>query len=233
MVRNIQTELTNWAKILASKKLCADTSPILNEVGRIRNTNQYHIQKLKIGPFVPPRNTIPSKVSSLYVLIDVRFKISDTNEKDIDNTIEEYLFNVTFIGEGENEQKYYSSFHLDYDKSEQAEVVHPWFHFTYGGHSLKEQDTGNILLLSAPRLPFLPMDFFLGIDFILSNFLNKEVYYGTSEDTTYKKALRNSQDSIWRQYILSLAHHWCKFSGCQYNMKNDNLSKFFIPTLIQ
>ena len=78
-----------------------------------------------------------------------------------------------FIGEGYDEKNYYSSFHLDYDASDNADVIHPWFHFTYGGHNLKEEETGNVLLLTSPRLPYMPMDFFLGIDFILSNFLEK------------------------------------------------------------
>ncbi len=232
MIRNIQTELRNWANILSSSRLCSDVSPITNVIGRIRNNNLYHIQKLKIGPFDPPRNTIPSKINRIYVLIDVKFKLLDANETDIDNNIEEYLFNVVFIGQSDNEQEYYSSFHLDYDKSNEAKVIHPWFHFTFGGHSLKQQETGNVLLLSAPRLPFLPMDFFLGIDFIISNFLKKEDYYKILENSLYKKALENSQNSIWKQYILSIAHHWCKFSSCNYNMKDINLCKYFIPTLI-
>lgn len=232
MIRNIQTELTNWANILVSSKLCSDVSPITNEIGRVRRNNLYHIQKLKIGPFNPPRNTIPNKIDSLYVLLDIKFKLLNLTATDIDNNIEEYLFNVTFIGEGGDKQKYYSSFHIDYDKSDKAEVIHPWFHFTYGGHSLKEYNTGNVLFLSASRLPFLPMDFFLGIDFIISNFLNKADYYKISGNSLYKKALENSQNSVWKQYILSIAHHWCKFSGCEYNMKNENLCKHFIPTLI-
>ena len=207
MIRNIQTELTNWANILVSSKLCSDVSPITNEIGRIRRNNLYHIQKLKIGPFNPPRNTIPNKIDSLYVLLDIKFKLLNLTATDIDNNIEEYLFNVTFIGEGGDKQKYYSSFHIDYDKSDEAEVIHPWFHFTYGGHSLKEYNTGNVLFLSAPRLPFLPMDFFLGIDFIISNFLNKADYYKISGNSLYKKALENSQNSVWKQYILSIAHH--------------------------
>lgn len=76
------------------------------------------------------------------------------------------------------------------------------------------------------------MDFFLGIDFIISNFLNKEDYYKISGNSLYKNALKNSQNSVWKQYILSIAHHWCKFSGCEYNIKNENLCKHFIPTLI-
>ena len=232
MTRNIQTELTNWARILSSSNLCSDVSPITGEIGGVRRNNMYHIQKLKIGPFNPPRNTIPNDVNTIYVLLDIKFKPLDLAITDIDNNIEEYLFNVTFIGEGNGEQKYYSSFHLDYDKSDEAKVIHPWFHFTYGGHSLKGYNTGNVLFLSAPRLPFLPMDFFLGIDFIISNFLNKEDYYKISGNSLYKNALKNSQNSVWKQYILSIAHHWCKFSGCEYNIKNENLCKHFIPTLI-
>lgn len=87
MVRNIQTELTNWAKILESEKLCSNTTPITNEIGKIRTNKLYHIQKLKLGPFNPPRNTIPSNICDLYTVLDVKFKLSETNETDINNNI--------------------------------------------------------------------------------------------------------------------------------------------------
>ncbi|WP_301425638.1 hypothetical protein [Bacteroides caecimuris] len=232
MVRNIQTELTNWAKILESEKLCSNTTPITNEIGKIRTNKLYHIQKLKLGPFNPPRNTIPSNICDLYTVLDVKFKLSETNETDINNNIIEYSFNITFIGEGYDDKNYYSSFHLDYDTSDNADVVHPWFHFTYGGHGLKEEETGNVLLLTSPRLPYMPMDFFLGIDFILSNFLRKTVYDKIKSNSMYKKALEHSQCAIWKPYVLSIAHHWCKFSNCQYNLIDKDLSRHFVPTLI-
>lgn len=103
MTRNIQTELTNWARILSSSNLCSDVSPITGEIGGVRRNNIYHIQKLKIGPFNPPRNTIPNDVNTIYVLLDIKFKPLDLAITDIDNNIEEYLFNVTFIGEGNGE----------------------------------------------------------------------------------------------------------------------------------
>ena len=90
MVRNIQTELTNWAKILESEKLCSNTTPITNEIGKIRTHKLYHIQKLKLGPFTPPRNTIPSNICDLYIILDVKFNLSETNETDINNNNIEY-----------------------------------------------------------------------------------------------------------------------------------------------
>lgn len=35
MTRNIQTELTNWARILSSSNLCSDVSPITGEIGGV------------------------------------------------------------------------------------------------------------------------------------------------------------------------------------------------------
>ena len=48
----------------------------------------------------------------------------------------------------------------------------------------------------------------------------------------YKKALEHSQCAIWKPYVLSIAHHWCKFSNCQYNLIDKDLSRHFVPTLI-
>lgn len=76
------------------------------------------------------------------------------------------------------------------------------------------------------------MDFFLGIDFILSNFLRKTVYDKIKSNSMYKKALEHSQCAIWKPYVLSIAHHWCKFSNCQYNLIDKDLSRHFVPTLI-
>ena len=97
MIRNIQTELTNWANILVSSKLCSDVSPITNEIGRVRRNNLYHIQKLKIGPFNPPRNTIPNKIDSLYVLLDIKFKWKNRSMLSQWSSLEKSEYAVTVV----------------------------------------------------------------------------------------------------------------------------------------
>lgn len=156
------------------------------------------------------------------------------NEIDIDHMFNNYMFNVVFKGYGANEDEYYySSFHLDYDPSNSSNFIHPWFHLTYGGINVKNVDHGELMILPAPRIPVWPMDFILGLDFILSNFLDQERYKKEFiADSNYRSALKKAQDSIWRPYILSISHHWCKFSDCKYNMVNIDLSHNYVPTLI-
>lgn len=235
MARNIQTELRNIADVLRQSKRCSDLSPIEKAITSIKKRGVCTIEQLKISLPIPP-NTIPNSICRLDAIITISIGMKNqANEFDINHLFETYEFNVLFIGYENEQNRFYSSFHLDYDSTDKSKYLHPWFHLTFGGHVLKNMQlrNGNLMLLPTPRIPLWPMDFIIGIDFILSNFLEKTEYFKKfASNSNYQKALKNSQDEIWRPYILSLAHHWCKFGNCQYNMINQSLSQNYVPTLI-
>ncbi|MCM1218782.1 MAG: hypothetical protein NC548_30220 [Lachnospiraceae bacterium] len=235
MARNIQTELSMIANLLQRRNVCKDVTPILRAIPKIgRNgSGPCKIEKLEIT-LPKPANMRPNNIIRLVAIITVETDGKHVNEADIDHMFNNYLFNVIFMGYGQGkEEYYYSSIHLDYESSNSSGYIHPCFHLTYGGLGVKNIDHGQLMVLPVPRIPIWPMDFILGLDFILSNFLNKEEYKGLIADSYYRSALRKSQDSIWRPYILAVAHHWCKFTNCKYNMIDNALSLNYIPTLIQ
>ncbi|MBO4373279.1 MAG: hypothetical protein J5826_10125, partial [Bacteroidales bacterium] len=61
-----------------------------------------------------------------------------------------------------------------------------------------------------PRIPFYPMDIFLGIDFIISNFLSKDVYKELQTNDNYKAIIRNSQEKLLKPYFTVIASNWKK-----------------------
>ncbi|MDE6569972.1 MAG: hypothetical protein K2K43_05050 [Alistipes sp.] len=234
MARNIRTELSRIAQILYSKKLCNNIFPIMNAVGMLKNSDTCKIEELKITlPYIPP-NIIPYGLIQLEAVINITTDYNKTvNDIDIDNVFNTYAFQISFRGYGKGGKIYHSAIHLDYDPTNSSNYIHPWFHLTYGGHSIKNVAHGELMIMPVPRVPIWPMDFILGLDFVLSNFLSESDYKNWFvADSNYKAALRNSQKEIWQPYFLSMAHHWCTFANCQRNMVNSQLSINYMPTLI-
>lgn len=150
-----------------------------------------------------------------------------------------YNFVFTFTGCDENNIEYKCSWHLDYEKKskddslDEPKVFHPLFHLTYGGKSMKEiyhdldgkkcdvkenaiNEDKNVsfipLLLIAPRIPFPPMDYYLGIDFIICNFLNKWDYQKLQSESNYRRMIKKSQEKLWKPYFTILANNWSRVS---------------------
>lgn len=219
---NYAVEIQNIARILRSRNLCLDTSPLTSH---LYNQGTYRVEKLKFGISDVPRNTMP-KLIMLNVLLDIAFE-----ESDDDIPVSNYYFRVTAEGLDENHITKTSSWHLDYDNNENQEYIHPHFHLTWGGDILKDSNLGNVLLLPTPRISYPPMDIVLGIDFVLSNFIKGDAYKQIQSDSQYKSAVKNAQEKYWRPYMVSLAHHWCNNHCLQFEYKTSN-AKHFQPTLI-
>ena len=90
---------------------------------------------------------------------------------------------------------------------------------------------GNVLLLPTPRISHPPMDIVLGIDFVLSNFVKAEIYKKIQSNSQYKAAVRKAQEKLWKPYMLSLAHHWCKNTCSNVNLNTITATNFH-PTLV-
>ena len=232
MKRNIKSELNHFAQLLAQNEVCHNISPIHKAISNMKTQRNYTIERLEITLPDIPRNTIPIGLNNLKAVINFSIETSDSiDEYKIDHIYDKYNFNVHCIG-FKNKNRFHTALHLDYDNSDKSEIIHPWFHLTFGSKDLKDKNHGELMLLPTPRIPMWPMDFFIGIDFILSNFLKKERYINLFvENIHYKNSLINSQNEILRPYFLTLAHHWCNFAECKREMVNPQLSSKYIPTL--
>jgi hypothetical protein len=223
--RNIATDLQQIATILYKERLCVDISP-LSKIAGEANKGGYNLQKLKIKVDDVPNNTRPN-VTSLEILLNVQITETLLDKNKIDNPVCAYNFSIEIIGKN-GEQTVRSSWHLDIDNASESDYFHPRFHLTYGGLRMKSTKLGDVLLLPTPRISYPPMDAVLGIDFVLSNFVKKDVYTKIRANNQYKEAVKYSQERLWKPYMLSLANHWCKCS----NINSNGLSKEYHPTLV-
>ncbi|QFI37580.1 hypothetical protein FR932_06865 [Moritella marina ATCC 15381] len=108
------------------------------------------------------------------------------------------------------------AWHLDFhnqpEKDGDPEYIHPNYHFHHGGKKLSElNDCGQIILLDAPRVMHHPLDLFLSVDFVVSNFCKKEVWKKLRANTTYTNYIKMAQDQWWKLYYQDLANYWNHF----------------------
>ena len=246
----IVSALNFLSKELKKAKLCNDTKPIDNAVNDLNSRKDkagywgYNLQKLIFSNISTPRGTMPNNVSSIQIVLNVEIHEQVLKDGEILNPVvidkrrgfeKNYNFSIEISGFSE-QKKVLSHWHLDFDSNADNEYMHPDFHLTFGGNAMKSEGEnenlvfGKVLIVPSPRLPHPPMDAILGIDFIIKNFVQKDIANNIISDSQYRKAVESSQRRLWRPYILAVASHWCKFNGC--NLKADMmLSKKYYPAL--
>jgi len=154
--------------------------------------------------------TIPSTVDTFKIFFDFKCVSNPDIDIEILDPVVTYSFQLVIHGlESGNETLYQSSLHLDKNISEEddgdTKFTHPLYHFQFGGKTLSNQlSTGNLLLMSAPRLPHPPMDLFLGIHFILKNYFSTKDHkfliqlYG---DSDYQEIINRAKIRMWNPYF--------------------------------
>jgi len=132
---------------------------------------------------------------------------------------EVFLFNIVVQGKNKHNpsSKLIYSIHLDRHKIEEEEEgnkppqAHPLYHFQFGGNKLKEEDIdhGQALFLDSPRIMHHPMEFILGMDFILSNFF-PTIWNKINKTTKYKKIVMKYQKDFIQPYFKSVVNSFDK-----------------------
>lgn len=180
------------------------------------------------------KNSRPTNVKNIGV--EIRYECVENSSTLYDYS--SYNFVIIFSGYDENNIEYKCSWHLDFERKakddtlDEPKVYHPLFHLTYGGQTMKDiysdldgknsdvkknsiKGDENIsyipLLLIAPRIPFPPMDYFLGIDFVICNFLSKKDYQKLQTETAYKRMIKKSQEKLWKPYFNIMVKNWGKY----------------------
>lgn len=154
-----------------------------------------------------PDNTKPTGLENLEVFFTINFQYNEkgtTIKEKFGEDHRKFKFELLFKNIAEK-NKYISSWHLDYEPDEPNRNIHPLFHLNFGGNKMKEikenvsAEYGNLLLMSAPRWNYYPMDAVLGIDLIFSNFLKRDEYVKLCTGK-YKQAVENSKIRLWKSY---------------------------------
>lgn len=105
-------------------------------------------------------------------------------------------------------------------------------HCLKGGDFIKNAVTLNNktsyvpLYMIAPRIPFPPMDEYLGLDFIISNFFEKSEYDKFRKNPFFHYKISNSQNKLWKDYYGIIIGFW--------NNRPSNITpKMLVPSLIK
>lgn len=82
------------------------------------------------------------------------------------------------------------------------------------------------LYMIAPRIPFPPMDEYLGLDFIISNFFEKSEYDNFRKNPFFHYKISESQNKLWKDYYGIISGYW--------NKRPSNITpKMLVPSLIK
>lgn len=182
---------------------------------------------LNFWQITPPDNTLPALNN---IDISLEMKVKENLEKEEEPIGDDYAMQL-YISGMKDGQKYMCSWHLDLDTSTDHRYIHPRFHLTYGG--TKMRDTfhdgsscfGQLLLLVTPRIPCMPMDGILAIDFILNHFYKKDDIGEILSNSQYRKAVKSSQKRLWKPYYDSIHRFFA-------NNEKNGLGVKYIPGLI-
>ncbi|RKE52380.1 hypothetical protein [Sphingobacterium detergens] len=151
------------------------------------------------------------KKATLQFSVDVVGEFDKSGHEFID-PFKRLEFNVVIEGFSRGMKQHIFTYHLDRDLkgANPSNEVHPSYHFHYGGRKLgayTDKNFGNSLILDMPRLMHYPMDFILGLDFVMSNF-TPDLWRQLKREPIYIKLIRQAQDRIMKPYFGALAQHF-------------------------
>lgn len=170
-----------------------------------------------------PKKKLPKSVSDLklFVSIEVSGDTDKTNEIDPFQTLA-FNFSIKgdFLCEKTGEVKTaITSYHLDRHLYKEGDNIpeepHPFYHFQFGGKKLIDEfgdkiDTGELLVLETPRITHHPMDFILGMDYLISNFYPKTRKQLMGSKQEYRRLIEKYQLKIVKPYFQAITSNWEK-----------------------
>lgn len=153
------------------------------------------------------KGSIPTSANHLKIYLDNLLKFKDNYSVDVDPLFK-YKFEINVHAYNNDQYEgscYKSSWHLDQHTPSDADIyTHPSYHFQFGGKKIKTLSSGDLHMLSAPRIPHPPMDIFLGIHFILANYFDNTTHTFVKEllaDYEYEEIIKRAQERLWTPYF--------------------------------
>lgn len=221
--RNLSTLINriNYFKLPIELKVLRELENLL--YSKISGTHPFEIDIKNVTIHLDHSisGTTPTNVKTFVISFDHELTIDDSKDFEVEDIIKDYSFDIQITGFDDKADVYYYAWHLDKNiSSSEPKFTHPYYHFQGGGQKLEGMASGEILLVDFPRIPHPPMDLFLGIHFIINNFISSKEFPKKIEllkDFDYQSVVINSQKLIWDLYFNSFV------PGCKnndYNFKN-------------
>lgn len=204
-----------------------DTSKLFMLEGQLKGQSNYtvNVEGITITLSKKISHTNPRDIERMSIYLSHKCDCDHTKDYTKNDPIKEgYYFFFQIKGYDKCNKVYTNCWRLDQDlpktEGSTSKYSHPYYHFQAGGDELFEVSTGDIIFLSAPRLPHPPMDLFLGLHFLLHNYVSTKDYPGVKDlfnKYDYQQIIKRSQQRMWEHYFKSFhpenTHHDYTFTN--------------------
>lgn len=162
-----------------------------------------------------PRHISHEKVEKLRLYFSVDISGDHNQITKFQDPFNQFEFNISIYGinadDRTSELVYALHFdrHIQNENDEPSDEVHPVYHIQFGGRKIKEKkiDFGQALFFDAPRIMHHPMEFILGLDFVLSNFFPVS-WDKLRRNGTYVNLIKKYQEYFVYPYFKVLSDYF-------------------------
>lgn len=209
-------DLSTLIELIGDHKLPIEVPKLSTLLGQLKSTTVHKVEISDLAVHISKKisKTKPAGVSRMVIYFSHKCECDAAKDYKLNDPFKTYYFFYQINGYGTVKDKtYINCWRLDQDiVSATSKYTHPYYHFQAGGAELQYTDTGDLILLSAPRLPHPPMDLFLGLHFILNNYLSTKDYpevKGLFADIRYEQIIKRAQKRMWEYYFKSFDTSTC------------------------
>jgi hypothetical protein len=207
-VKDISTLIQLINKFDISNCIEINTLSNLEGVMQYQDDFEVSIENLVFTVDKKISGTIPHNTEFLQIYCTHKCQFNEDTDISLSDPIIDYELQIDINGFSEEKKEHKFSWHLDKHIEEEEDnkpkFTHPCYHFQAAGNSIENIDSGDLVLLSAPRIPHPPMDLFLTFHFVVNNFFSSKDYSFVGEllnDYDYQEIIKRAQNRVWEPYF--------------------------------
>ncbi|MFK5970646.1 MAG: hypothetical protein QM487_11075 [Candidatus Marithrix sp.] len=219
-IMDLISDIDKLSRLLKNFTNVTNNKAFQNITASLRRTNKFKYApeplELSFENDKLPKHLSHSNIENLRLYFSVDLNIEYKKIAKNEDPFNELEFNIYAYGMNKNNRngsELVYSIHFDKHICKKGDnpskEVHPMYHFQFGGRKLKEKniDIGQALFFDAPRIMHHPMEFILGLDFVLSNFF-PDVWEKLRENPEYVNILKKYQEYFVLPYYKSIVDYF-------------------------
>lgn len=209
-LRTFRNDLSIFLNLIEIKyKISGNFSELWDLTGKLHSEIIYDLKPIVFHLSGNISGSMPNNLNKHKIYFENAISLKKEIQVDKD-FIQNYRFELnmdSYVQKNDEEEITYYKCAWHHDKhieSEESKYTHPNYHFHFGGRYLKDLETGSISIMSSPRIPHPPMDIFLGIHFIISNFFSSKDFPFVNElknEYDYQQIIKRAQERLWTPYF--------------------------------
>lgn len=212
--RDLIADITTIQRLLLKYKTDVGTASFQRIISELRKSGGSGYEsgslELKYKDSEIPRHLSHSNIENLRLFFSIKLGMDYIEFNNNNDPFSHLEFNIFAYAINSNNKSSELVYSLHFDRhigTTPSKEVHPMYHFQFGGHKLKEKkiDFGQTLFFDSPRIAYHPMDFILGLDFVLSNFFPL-VWEGLRREGAYVNILKKYQTYFIKPFYQSIVN---------------------------